>query len=303
MRRISGIVSVIAVAMVTTSCSEIFKAACKNTLARTSSGPIADPALDEISGLGVGIVNPDVFWVHNDSGDSARMFAIDAHGSVRGTYALSGATNVDWEDLAVVPGPTAGSGTVYLADIGDNGALRSEIQVYRVAEPVVPLTGPPATTTLTAIETLRFTYPDGARDAEALIVDPVSGDLTIVTKSLLSGAQDVYSAPAGLPADSTTVLAKVGQVKLDPGFLSAVTGADITADGTTIAIRTYGGVKLYHRTTPTTVANALITPIGPCSVSVPNELQGEAIGFGSDGRSIVTVSEGTGQALHIASVP
>ena len=60
--------------------------------------------------------------MHNDSGDTARVFALDGTGAVRGTYSLTGATAIDWEDITVVAGATPGSGTIYAADIGDNAA-------------------------------------------------------------------------------------------------------------------------------------------------------------------------------------
>ena len=302
-RRTSSALFVVAVGLVATSCSDVFVAACNQALIAESSGPITDPALNEISGLGAGIANPDVFWAHNDSGDSARIFALDATGAVRGTYLLAGVGNIDWEDLAVVAGPTTGSGAIYVADIGDNLAARSEIQVYRVPEPVVPLTGAPAASTLSNVTTFRLTYPTGGRDAEALIVDPLSGDLTIVTKSILGGPQAVYRAPANLVANSTTELSLVGQLTLDAGIVNSVTAADISPDGETIAVRTYGSVKLFHRRDTASVANALVAPIGPCSVTVLGERQGESVAFSADGESFVTVSEGLDQILHTFSAP
>ena len=58
--------------------------------------------------------------------------------------------------------------------------------MYRVQEPTVPV-GPvaPPPRTLTGVAALTFVYPDGPHDAEALIVDPSSGELFIVTKEAL----------------------------------------------------------------------------------------------------------------------
>src|SRR6476659_8499423 len=154
------LVQAVAVVVVPVACAPIYTATCQNKLVTSSAGPVTDPALTEISGIHVGVRNPGIWWVHNDSGDSARVFALDGSGAVRGTYSLTGATAVDWEDIAVVAGPTPGSGTIYAGDIGDNPLTRSEIQVYRVAEPDVPATGPAVTTSLTGVETLHLTYPD-----------------------------------------------------------------------------------------------------------------------------------------------
>ena len=79
--------------------------------------------------------NPDVWWVHNDSGDTARFFAVStsrrtlvATVDVDGATATTGRTSPSDR-----PSPIRRAPTVYLADIGDNGRQRPERQVYRVA--------------------------------------------------------------------------------------------------------------------------------------------------------------------------
>ena len=61
-----------------------------------------DPRITEASGIAIGIASPGVVYVQNDSGDSARFFALDTRtGKTLATYTVPGAANVDWEDLAV----------------------------------------------------------------------------------------------------------------------------------------------------------------------------------------------------------
>ena len=79
---------------------------------------------------------------------------------------------------------------LYVGDIGDNASRRASIDVYRVPEPRVG-----AAASAPAAR-LRLRYPDGAHDAEALLVDPLRGDLVIVTKVL--GAARAYRASARL---------------------------------------------------------------------------------------------------------
>ena len=293
--------AVIAFAVLPVACAPIYNATCKNTLVTSNVGPITDPALIEISGIHAGIRNPGVWWVHNDSGDTARVFALDGTGAVRGTFAFSGATATDWEDIAITPGAAAATGTMYLGDIGDNAANRTEIQVYRVAEPDVPSTGPATSTTLTGVDTLHLVYPDGAHDAEALMVDPIFGDLVIIAKSLAGGTVNVYRAPADVAAGSTTVLTNVGTLALGTGLLNAVTAADVTRDGTAVAVRTYGTVMVFNRNTTRKLWTAFAG--APCNAPLPAEVQGEAVGFRDDGKALATVSEGAGQTLHLSTVP
>lgn len=300
-RRLVQIALVAVVGLIPVACAPIFDATCKKVLVSSTAGPISDPALVEISGIHIGVKNPSIWWVHNDSGDTARVFALDATGATRGTYAFDTITAVDWEDIAVVAGPTPGSGSIYAADMGDNAGNRAEVRVYRVPEPAVALSGTPPVAVLPGVETLHLTYPDGAHDAEAFMIDPLFGDLVIVAKSLTGGPVNVYQAPANLAAGSTTALTKVGQIALGTGLLNAVTAADVTADGKAVAIRTYGNVMVFNRNT----TSKLWTAFGgsACNAPVPAEVQGEAVGFRSDGKALVTVSEGANQTLHLSTVP
>jgi hypothetical protein len=203
-------------------------AACRGTLSTGFRGPVADPVLDEISGIHVGVVNPGLFWVHNDSGDTARVFALNASGVTQREYTLTGAYAEDWEDIAVGRGPVAGTPYVYVGDIGDNNEDRTEIVVYRVPEPLV-VAGP--VTTLGGAVALQFHYPDGSHDAEALLVDPATGDLVIITKNHSGGPAGIYRAPGTVAGGSATTLQKVGVLSLPSGPVNGVTAADISANG------------------------------------------------------------------------
>src|SRR5439155_4051433 len=117
----------------------VLAAACAHTLVASTTGTIASPALGETSGIAAGRRVNGVWWVHNDSGDGARVFAIGTDGRDLGEFALSGATAVDWEDIAAGPGPSAGVAYLYVADIGDNAKSRAAVRVYRVLESLVYL--------------------------------------------------------------------------------------------------------------------------------------------------------------------
>ena len=119
----------------------------------------------------------------------------------------------------------------------------------------LPLPGPPQT--LDGVATLNLTYPDGPHDAEALLVDPNTGDLFVVTKDLVGGVAQVFRAPANLASGSTTALTQVATVSLGAG--QGVTGADVTPAGDVVALRTY----LSRRAVPATgraVAGAGVHP-------------------------------------------
>ncbi len=283
---------------------------CANAV-ETAPGTVASPDVVELSGLASGRANSGVFWAHNDSGDTARVFAMDAQGGALATYTLAGADAIDWEDMASGHDAARGAGLLYLGDIGDNARARTEIVVYRLREPAVDRADAPIAATLSDVEKLTLRYPDGARhDAETVIVDPLSGDLIIVTKD--GGASLVFRTPGTLAANATATLELIGRIEfaqlkrrteLPPeasplaragGALA--TGGDISPAGDVIAIRTYAAVWLWSRAAGQSVRDALAA--APCEAASVAEQQGESIAFHPDGRGYVTASEGAHPALH-----
>ncbi|GAB2994763.1 PE family protein [Mycobacterium bourgelatii] len=264
----------------------------------SSGGKITNSSLDEISGIDAGIRNPNVYWVHNDSGDSARIFAIDAKtGDTLATYKLSGASAKDWEDIAVAAGPD-GKSYIYIGDIGDNGYSRSEVVVYRVPEPIVTGTASkPTNGTLSGVEKLRLTYQGGAKiNSEALLVDPKTGDILTIEKTG-DDVSRVYSVSASKwGSSSVETLTQVATLDLSDADSQRVTAADFSPDGSQLAVRTYDDVLLWNRAPE----SSAWSPFSQHPVYAPDvsESQGEAIAFHNDGRGYVTVSEKSNQTLH-----
>lgn len=271
--------------------SVLYRGVCASTLTAGVSATIANVSITEASGITASQDHANVFWVHNDSGDSARVFAVSNTGADLGTWTVTGASAVDWEDIAIGPSATAGTEALYLADIGNNSLSRASVVLYRVDEPD-PALGSGATV---IAQSLTLTYSDGSHNAEALLVDPADGSITIVTKEP-SGVAGIYTAPA--PWGSSAVLTKVGQISLPANTL--VTGGDVAPNGETIALRTYGSLLVFNRPAASTVANALTGT--SCSAQVATEGQGEAVAFLADSSGYMTVSEGAHPDLHFFSL-
>ena len=266
----------------------LLDAACDGRLVLRQGKTVASDELNEISGVVESRTRTGVLWVHNDSGDTARIFAIGLDGRTLGTFELAGIQARDWEDIAAGPGPVAGRRYLFVADIGDNDQERATVTVLRLREPVVdPSAASPATGTVDAVDELGLRYPDGPHNAEALMVDPRSGDLVIVTKEL-DGQAGVFRAPGRLADGSETTLRRVATLPLGLGTL--VTGGDVARSGSLVALRTYGSVLLYARPARKPLWAAFKTQ--PCSGITPPELQGEAIALRTGGRAYVTVGEG-----------
>ena len=160
----------------------------------------------------------------------------------------------------------------------DNGAVHDTVYVYAVLEPRV-LTD--SVTPLLA--TYPFQYPNGPRDAEALLVDHRTGDWFIVSKREENSHLYRFAAPQ--PAGSLTTIERT---TVSFPFRLAVSG-DISTDGSEILIKSYDNVYYWPRADSETVAAALARP-GRIQPYVP-ERQGEAIAFSLDGLAYVTTSE------------
>jgi hypothetical protein len=265
--------------------------ACPVTREPAISGQLDAVEIDEASGIVSSSLNPDVFWVHNDSGDSARAFAVSATGNLLATLRFDGAAPVDIEDIAIEDvGP--GESFLYLGDIGDNGSVRSELTIHRVAEPKLAPPSAKAEEVTRASEKMTVRYHDGPHDAEALLFDPVTKELLLATKKLFGGSVIYRVGPFHPGATVTTE--RVGLAAAD-----FVTGGDISRDGRLIALRNYGTSAFVWTRAP---GESLQTAIGraPCRVPVVTETQGEAFGFLAGGMGYVTISEGASAELHVA---
>jgi hypothetical protein len=254
---------------------------------------IRDDRLVEASGLGVGLRHPDTLYLHNDSGDSPRIFAVDrGTGATQAVLTLPSAENVVWEDMAVAR-DARGVPSLYVGDIGDNDEQRAEVRIYRVDEPSTLATGDTGSP-----DQWRLRYPGRPANAEGLAVAP-GGRAYVVTKTF-SGRSEVYAVPRRPDPSRVQVLRRVGTVHAEPTSLGGrlVTGAAFSADGTVFAARTYGDAYLW-RVGAGGLAAALRTP--PVRITLPLQPQGEAIAV--DGTELLLASEGAHSDVLSVPVP
>ena len=249
---------------------------------RLDLGLINNDSLNEISGLAASRKNSNVLWTHNDSGDENRVFAIGANGKHLGTFLIEGAKARDWEDIAVGPGPIKGRQYLYIGDIGDNRSQFDIKHIYRVMEPEVNCNQPPIDATLTGVEAIAFQYPDGIRDAETLMVDPLTKDIYIVSKRETNVR--VYRAPYPQSTTQTITLEYVATLNLNN-----VVGGDISPTGNEVIIKTYS--TIYYWRKPPDEKFWKIFEKDPMSVPYIPEPQGEAVCWSADGLGYYTVSE------------
>ncbi len=256
-------------------------------------GTVASAKVVEASGIAASRTNHDAYWVVNDSGNGAVLHAVGADGSELGSIDIDGVLGFDWEDLAVGPGPEPGVSYVYVGDIGDNLRLRSTITLLRFPEP--DLTDPPAA--LSGAATIRLTYPESPEDSEAMWIDPITGDVFVVTKRQSDGRAVVYRAPAStLDLDEPVAMTAIAEFTHPDNVF--VTAADVTSDGAVLAMRGYNEVWMWVRLD---LGYEETLAAEPCMAPSPDEIQGEAITFVPGSLAYVTLSEGSAKPLNLVS--
>ena len=247
---------------------------------------VQDNRINEASGLAVSRSNPGIFWVHNDSGDRPRLFAINEAGQTAGVFTLIGAEARDWEDMAIGTSPVTGKDYLYLADVGDNNTIHDHVMIYRVEEPAVDPSREADEVDVTLNGAFRYVYPDQQHNAETVWVDPFDGGLYIMTKQ---GRTEIIYRGSLSMAGSSETLEEVARFTFPRPSLIAeqATGGDISRDGLKLIVKSYGTVYLWERDAGET--SFFDTP--PVTLPYVPEPQGEAIAWAPDGAGYYTLSE------------
>ena len=250
----------------------------ENAVCKAQSPLVTLSALPEASGLAVG--TNATLWMHNDSG-APELLAVDAKGAVAGKLTLTGARVEDWEALA--SGRCGNGLCLYVGDIGDNDASRKKITIYRVLEPAQVGGSAKA-------EAFHATYPDGAHDAETLLVAP-DGTLLVVTKGD-TGPIAVYKFPRELKAGATMQLERVGRPIADkPREDGRVTDGAFSAEGKWVVLRTNRSLTFYRGAD---FMRGEFKEAHRVDLSGLKEPQGEAVVFGA-GNTVYVGGEGGGK--------
>lgn len=256
----------------------------------SATGTIQDASLEELSGLVASRRHAEVLWALEDSGNPPQVVALGPDGAVRARINVQGATNVDWEDLAA--GPCGADTCLYIGDIGDNTATRTDAAVLRIAEP-----NPALGDQFVAADRFALAYPDGAQDAESLVVLP-DGRVRILTKRADDTAR-VYEFPS-LDATATSTLTLVQSISTgagSEGLGAMTTGADVDPASGALLVRTYAHIWSF----PALGADGTWDPATRESLPAHTEPQGEAVAWDGAACGYWQVSEGTSPSLYETS--
>ncbi len=211
-------------------------------IASLGAGPSA-----ENSGIVASRRHDDLYWMHNDSGNEARVYALRGDGTVVQSrrapetpgVLIGGVLNNDWEDIAI-----DASDRLIVADIGNNKQARGDLVLLRFAEPA------PEAAKTSAPELLRFRYPDQTarpapsddRNFDAEAVFTIGDTVYLLTKHRSDTFTKLYRLDEVEPGREA-VLTYLD--RFDVG--GRVTGADASADGLRLVVLTYERVWLFER--------------------------------------------------------
>jgi hypothetical protein len=237
--------------------------------------------LSEVSGLAASIRNPNLLWTHNDSGNEPEVYLINDSLSIKLTCRLAGIENRDWEDIAVGPGPDAGTTYVYVGDIGDNVGRYNFKMIYRFEEPDL-LTADTSYIEVNRFDTIVFQLPDERKDAETLMVDPKTKDIFIISKR--ERPVTIYRIENPQNSGDTLIAEKVATFNRE-----YIVAGDISADGSEMLLKNMDNVYYWRLEGAEGIVEALKRQ--PKILLYNKESQGEAIAFKYDGSGYYTLSE------------
>lgn len=304
---------VLSIILILASCDDRSRLTVTETIFEPGAitGQVDTKMLQETSGLVGSDGNPNLLWAHNDGGDKARIFLIDSTARIKATVVLADIKHRDWEDIGIGPGPEEGKSYIYVGDIGDNESEHKFKFIYRLQEPRID-TSKTSDTTITKVDCIKIQLPDGSRDAEAMLIDPVTRDIYIFSKREVKvnlyriaypqSTTEINKAELVLPKlefnqYEAQSFKKGGEETLINGyhstFYNQVVGSDISPDGSEILVKSYSSVYYWKRATDETVPEALKRT--PMMLPYVPEPQGEAIAFDRAGKGYYTLSEERGK--------
>lgn len=180
---------------------------------------------------GIARTQKNSFWTHNDSGGKPELYEIDSTGKLLSTKVIPNAQNSDWEDLAQDE-----LGTLYIGDFGNNGNTKRSLTVYKV---------PPGNS---ETEKITFNYADQKDfppsrdklnfDCEAFFYHKDNLYLFSKNRSPTNHMVRIYRLPT---EKGNYSIAPIDSIAIG----TQVTSADISPDGKTFALLTYGKILLF----------------------------------------------------------
>jgi len=255
---------------------------------------LAPGVADEASGITASTRTPGAYFLVDDATDNDHIVAVGADGAELAMIAVQDMLTSNAEALtagpcgaAPLPDGATAVNCLFIGDIGDNRSRRDDITILRIGEP--DLSDPPAEPVLA--DQWRYTYPDGPRDAEAMMVTP-EGAVVIVTKP--DGGNTPTRIYRGAPGGGElTFVSEFAPPEPQVRLRTMVTGntvTDLAAAPGRVLLLTYDELTEY--TAPDAAADITGFPDWPHHrLPVPSLAQAEGVTAMIDSCGYVVASE------------
>lgn len=247
---------------------------------------INDGRLKEVSGISESQIFDNIIWLHNDSQDKPRIFALNLKGEVVAELTLLNATNIDWEEIEVVINPKDSQSYIYIGDTGDNFEVRKDYKFYVLKEPFIDTNKRNQTIEISDYQIIDFEYSDKSHDCEAFFVE--NNDIHIFTKrdSLAHYFQIKNPMVNTKNIAEFQTKTKIGQFRTRYPT-SRIVGADLSNNKQHLLVKSYDSV--YYFKANSNWKNVLSAE--PQFVYYVPEPQGEAICWNKNDSGYWTLSE------------
>lgn len=182
-------------------------------------------------------------WMINDSGNEDVLYQVDLSGKLIKELKVKNAKNKDWEDLS-----RDTKGNLYISDLGNNANKRTDLVIYKTPNP-----DKEKGSKITA-EKIELRYPDQKKfppkkknlkfDSEAIF--HFGNQVYILNKNRsnpFSGDVTIYSVPDVPGKYIAKLLATIDTCEESDSC--RITAADISEDGKTLVLLSYGKVMVY----------------------------------------------------------
>ena len=249
------------------SCSKSTDNSAKPVFDSIPQKQLLNAPLHEISGIAASKF-PGSFWGIEDSGNPPQIHLISDQGILVKSVYVKGSVNRDWEALAI------SDNEIYIAETGDNALQFNEYAIYKFPEPSQ------TTDTVFNFEKIRFVYPDGPHDCEAMFVD-AQRNIYLLTKN--SNPSKVYKISYPYQQGLNTAV-NAGVMKI-----GGLVAADISPTQDEVLVKTYTTLYYLKKSPGESLEDLLKKE--PVKLPYVLEPQGEAVGFSNGNTGFYTVSE------------
>ena len=203
----------------------LFIASCSGS--ETQLKEVGNLTLKEVSGLEY---SNGALWALEDSGNKNSIYKLSPKGKIEQEVVITNVKNIDWEELT-----SDKEGNLYIGDFGNNDSKRKDLAIYRLD----------AANLNKAASVIKFYYPEQKEfppkksnlifDCEAFFEH--EGNFYLFTKNRskgFNGEFQVYKVPNKQGNHAAQLL---GTLQACDNFRKcAITGADISPDGTKVAL-------------------------------------------------------------------